>query len=114
MGMREPGAGDLDRRVIIRRRVDLPGADMGLNPTYEDAFPRWAKIEPVGAATYAGSVQIDAVVTHRIIVRYLTGITTAHEVVNGAAIYRVRRVTDMNGGHRWTMLDVEELGGGHG
>lgn len=34
----------------------------------------------------------------------------AHEVVHGNSIYRVRRVADMNGTRRFTMLEVEELG----
>ena len=112
MAMREPHAGELDRRVTIRRRVDLPGADMGLDETFPEQLDRWAKIEPVGTAVYAGSVQIDTAVTHRVILRYLPGLTNAHEVVHGTTVYRVQRITDMNGSRRWTVLEVEELGGG--
>jgi len=112
MRMREPHAGELNRRVTIRRRVDLPAADMGLSPSYEGAVMRWAKIEPVGAATYAGSVQIDETITHRITLRHMPGITTAHEVVHGSAVYRVRRITNMNGGYRWTAIEAEQLGEG--
>lgn len=105
----EPGAGELNRRVTIRRRLDLPAADLGLDQTFPETRKRWAKITPAGAATYAGSAQIGDLITHRVIIRYLDGITDAHEVVHGVRVYRVKRVTDMNGGHRFTMLDVEEL-----
>lgn len=110
--LKEPGAGDLNRRVIVRRRVDVPALDQGLEQTFPEASPRWARIEPAGAAVYSGSVQIDDAVTHRITMRYLDGLTNAHEVVHGSRVYRVKRVTDMNGGHRFTMLDVEELSHG--
>lgn len=110
--MREPTLGELDKRITIRRRLDIPAGDMGLEQTFPAARPRWAKIEPVGTAAYAGSVQIEAVVTHRIYVRYLEGVTTAHEVVHGQTVYRLRRSMHMNGGRRFTALEVEELGNG--
>lgn len=110
MAIREPGAGELNRRVRIRSRADLPGADMGLDPVFSERKQRWARIEPVGTAVYAEGVQIDNKLTHRITLRFLKGVTDAHEVVHGATIYRVKRSADMNGTHRFTTLEVEELG----
>lgn len=110
MAIREPGAGELNRRVRIRRRADLPGADMGLDPVFSERKQRWAQIEPVGTAVYAEGVQTDNKLTHRITLRFLKGVTDAHEVVHGATIYRVKRSADMNGTHRFTTLEVEELG----
>jgi hypothetical protein len=42
--------------------------------------------------------------------RYLGVLPIDFEVVHGAAVYRVRRATDMNGRHKFTVLEVEELG----
>ncbi|WWZ14855.1 phage head closure protein [Pseudomonas chlororaphis] len=83
---------------------------MGLESVFNDERPRWAKIEPVGTAVYANGVQTDNKLTHRITLRLLRGITDAHEVVHGGTIYRVRRSADLNGTHRFTQLEVEELG----
>ncbi|QBY56147.1 phage head closure protein [Cupriavidus oxalaticus] len=107
-----PHIGELNKQVQVRRRSDLPAADMGLDQTFPEQLDRWAKIEPVGSAIYAGSVQIDTIVTHRIFIRYLAGVTNAHEVVHGARLYRVQRVTDLNGAGRFTVLEVEELSHG--
>lgn len=110
MAMREPSAGELDRRVTLRLRSDVPAPDQGLDSLFTDQKKRWAKIEPVGTAVYAAGVQTDVKITHRVIFYYLKGMSEAHEVVHGATIYRVRRVADMNGSRRFTLLEVEELG----
>ncbi|WP_252716924.1 head-tail adaptor protein [Herbaspirillum sp. B65] len=102
-------AGELNRRVQIRHRQDLPLADAELAHEFGAGRHRWAKIEPVGAATYAGSVQIDEKVTHRIFLRRIDGITSDHEIMHGDQVYRVRRSMAMNGAPRFTMLEVEEL-----
>ncbi|MDH0097466.1 head-tail adaptor protein [Pseudomonas sp. GD04158] len=109
MAWKEPGAGELNRRVTVRKRVDYPEDDGGLESAYPVQIPRWAKIEPVGTAVYSDGVQTDARITHRVILRYLLGVTDSHEVVRGETVYRVRRVTAMNGGNRFTVLEVEEL-----
>lgn len=121
---REPSAGELNRRLAIRRRTDLPADDMGLESVFSVLKPRWGKVQPVGTAVYAEGVQTEVKVTHRIWLRLVRGITDAHEIVHvsqvpGAdgiyevspetPIYRVKRSADMNGSRRFTLLEVEEL-----
>ena len=110
MAMREPSAGELDRRITLRLRTDTPALDQGLDSLFSDQKKRWAKIEPVGTAVYANGVQTDMKITHRVTFYYLKGMSESHEVVHGATVYRVRRVADMNGKRRFTLLEVEELG----
>jgi SPP1 family predicted phage head-tail adaptor len=110
MAMREPSAGELDRRITVRLRADIPAEDQGLDSLFSDQKKRWAKIEPVGTAVYANGVQTDVKITHRVTFYYLKGMSESHEVVHGDTIYRVRRVADMNGNRRFTLLEVEELG----
>lgn len=110
MAITEPGAGRLDRRVTLRRRSDLPADGGGLASQFSEEKKRWARIEPVGTAIYNGSVQADAKITHRITLRYLGVLPVDFEVVHCEVVYRVRRATDMNGSHKFTVLEVEELG----
>ena len=110
MAMREPSAGELNRRITLRLRTDIPASDQGLESLFAEQKRRWAKIEPVGTAVYANGVQTDMKITHRVTFYYLKGMSESHEVVHGATIYRVRRVADMNGNRRFTLLEVEELG----
>ena len=110
MGIREPGSGELNRRVTLRHRTDLPADDMGLSATYDTQMARWAAIVPVGTATYNGGLQTDNKITHRVTVRYIAGIGEGWELVHGATVYRVKRGAPLGGRLRFLQLDVEELG----
>lgn len=116
MAMREPGAGELNRRALIRKWEDVPNAAFGLDQTFDAGFACWASVEPIGGATYYGAKQTGDQVTHRIIVRRVAGktdpasVTAEHVVEIGGMRYRVRRVTDMNDGRRFTAIEAEELG----
>ncbi|EDV3262776.1 head-tail adaptor protein, partial [Salmonella enterica subsp. enterica] len=59
-----PDPGELDQRIVIRRRVDVPADDFGVTPTYPEQIRTWAKKAQPGAAAYQGSVQIENRVTH--------------------------------------------------
>ncbi|WP_081951609.1 head-tail adaptor protein [Pseudomonas cremoricolorata] len=112
--MQIPRIGELTRRVYLRVREDIANPDdPGLQSQYLPAPKTWAKIQPVGNAIYSGSVQTGKAVTHRIILRFRSGITDAHEVVETYRgvdiVYRVRRVSDL-GNRLFTVLEVEELG----
>ncbi|RFB73826.1 MULTISPECIES: phage head closure protein [unclassified Herbaspirillum] len=107
--MKVPSIGELNRRVELRERVDQAVADSDVEATFPQQRFRWAKIEPVGSAVYAASVQIDKKVTHRITVRYLDGITDAFEIVYRTQVFAVKRVSDLNGARRFTVLEVEEI-----
>lgn len=110
MALREPGAGELNRRVRVRRRSDLPADNVGLDSVFSDDKQRWAMIVPAGTGVYVDGVQTDNKFTHWITLRFLKGVTNDHEVVHGSTIYRIKRSADMNGTHRFTLLQVEELG----
>ncbi|MDN7413012.1 phage head closure protein [Burkholderia vietnamiensis] len=107
--MRIPRIGELDRRVQLRERRDYPYRDAELESEFPQQRSRWAKIEPVGAAVYSGSVQIDEKITHRMYLRYVDGVTSDYEVVYREQVFRVKRVGDLNGVRRFTVLEVEEL-----
>lgn len=110
MDVIEPGAGELDRRITIRRREDQPAEDSALEQAFTQDRRRWAKIRAVGTAVYTDSVQTDDKITHRIWVRVLDDVTTAHEVVAGSVVYRVKRSAPWGAGKRFTLIEVEELG----
>lgn len=111
--MKEPGAGELDRRVTVRVRNDQPSEfDAGLTSEFTVVAHRWAKIEPLGTAIYTGAKQTGDDMTHRITFRRIKGLGTQHEIVCGAQVFRVRRPTDLNGARIFSVVDVEELDSG--
>lgn len=110
--MEFPTIGELNQLVKISTRSDFPVLDTDIDSTYSGRRDRWAKIEPVGSAVYFGNMQTEAKVTHRIWIRYERGIDANVEVDDGQSVYRVRRVSDLKGAKRFTVLEVEELADG--
>lgn len=114
--LRLPLAGELNRRVTISgfRTEPVGTNDAKTETPYISEV--WGKVEVVGGSTYWGSVQVDSVVTHRIWVRWTKGLTAPADLghitrlVVGGVEYRVRRVTDANDAHRFTMMEAEEVG----
>lgn len=110
IGSRDPESGELDRRITIQLREDIPVEEAGLEPAFTQPRQRWAKIRAVGTAVYTDSVQTGDKITHRVWVRLLDGATTSHEVVAGGVIYRIKRCAPLGAGKRFTLIEVEELG----
>ena len=105
-----PDPGELDKRVLLRKRVDVPTADFGTEPEYPVSFNAWAKVLQTSATTYQETAQTDNAITHYITIRWRRGITTDFEVANGDEVYRVKRVRDINSKRRFLLLECTELG----
>lgn len=105
-----PDPGELDQRITIRRRVDEPSGDFGVQPSFPESFDTWAKVAQTSATAYQGSVQTENTVTHYFTIRFRNGITADHEVINDKQVYRVRRVRNLNNKKRFLLLECEELG----
>ncbi|MCZ0823707.1 phage head closure protein [Dickeya solani] len=105
-----PEPGELNQRVTIRQRIDIPAADFGTEKTFQGERPVWAKIRQVGSATYRDSVQAGEIVTHYIFIRYRAGITSDFEIVHGDTVYRISRIRDLNSARRFLMLECRDLG----
>lgn len=109
--LRNPPSQKLDKRVCIRLRQDIPVGASGVDTLYTKPVKRWARIQPVGTATYTESAQTDTAITHRIWLRKIKGVTDAHEIEHPATghVYRVQRLADLDGGNDFTIIEVEQL-----
>lgn len=105
-----PDPGELDKRVLIRQRVDSPSDDLGTLPVYPISYKAWAKVVQTSATTYQDTAQTDNAITHYITLRYRRGITSDFEVVQGDEVYRVKRVRDLNSKRRFLLLECTVLG----
>lgn len=105
-----PDPGELDKRVLVRKRVDVPASDFGTEPEYPISFRAWAKVVQTSATTYQETAQTDNVITHYITIRWRSGITTDFEVVLNDLVYRVKRARDLNSKRRYLLLECTELG----
>lgn len=109
--LRNPPSQKLNKRVCIRLRQDLPVGASGVDQVYTEPRKRWARITPVGTATYTESAQTDNAITHRIELRKIDGLTDAHEIehLTTGHVYRVKRSAHLGGGNDFTIVEVEQL-----
>lgn len=112
-----PRAGDLNRRILIRRWEDVPAGDADLEAVFSEDWLCWAKIVPVGSLIYQGSIQTGETVTHRITVRCVPGktdpasLSRQRVIVHGRQRWLVRRATDLEGAGLFTQIEAELTGG---
>lgn len=104
-----PDPGELNKRVLIRQRVDMPADNFGVEPQYPVTFRTWAKVIQTSATT-AGN-RADRGRHHPLHHHSLPpGITADYEVVCDDSVYRVKRQRDLNGARRFLLLECTELG----
>lgn len=110
--MNEPLCGDLNRRVTFRFVQTKPNSNSGFTNTVSNEFTVWGRVEAVGAQIFWETSQINSTVTHRIFVRAVKGKTYPCDFKNVVwavcenSRYKVMRVNDLNGEHRFTLLEV--------
>jgi SPP1 family predicted phage head-tail adaptor len=81
--------GELNRRLVLHEPVETQDGAGGVARSYAAAMTLWAKVEPVSAR---GAVVADApgaTITHRIIVRRRSAVTTRHRLLDGTRVYRI-------------------------
>lgn len=117
--MKLPLSGELNRRIRLLSVTQKPIGESALEDVHEEIATVWAKREVVGGQNYWQSVNLEETVTHRFYVRWVKSLTRPVDWAKIVEIeceeirYRVRRVTDVNDAHLFTMLECEELGHGH-
>lgn len=113
--MIEPNAGEMNRRCTVYDITHSPSGSSSIEKTRTELMSVWCKVEVIGGQVYWDTVGTADAVTHRIFVRQVKGRTEPvnfsriKEVSVGDVIYRVKRVTDVNGRGVFTMLECEEL-----
>ncbi len=114
--MREPGAGELDRRILLRLQTDVPNAGFGLDQTFSAGTALWAKHEPVHSLAIRSGMQTGEAPTDFFWVRRAAGltqpenITAAHVIEWDGQRYRVLEAIDVNGTRRFTRVTAKLLG----
>ena len=111
-----PKVGELNRKVCFHLIRTVPVADSDVEHEETTNVRTWGKVEVIGGSSYWDSVSIDETVTHRIWIRYVPHRTRPQDLRHLTEVecegmrYRVRRTTDVDNLHRFTMLECEELG----
>lgn len=114
--MNEPSSGDLRARIRICDWTDEPSVDGDLKEDLQRSVDAWAKPEVVSAQMWWGTAQTGEAVTHRFWLRCVQGktdvrsLTGRTKIIYNSATFRIRRVTDFEERHVWTIVEAEQLG----
>jgi len=66
--------GRLRHQVTIIQAVSAPDGAGGLTKTWETLATVWAAVEPLRGREYFAAQQVTAEITHKVTLRYLTGV----------------------------------------
>gem|GEM_PF-2054413 len=109
--------------VLVANRKQLPEANPGVGIT--ELFPQMlsvrADVQPVGAAAYWGSMQVESGITHRIFMRWVETldnecvifrVTKGNESTPSAPVliwerFRIRRWKEVAGRKRFVCIECE-------
>src|SRR5256885_9209128 len=99
--------GELNRRLVLEAPVESADGAGGVTRSYAAVMTLWATVEPVSAR---GAVVADApgaTVTHRIVIRKRSTVTTRHRFVEGATVYRIVTLRD-DATRRFLVIGAEQ------
>lgn len=107
---RLPQPGELNERLRMRYRQDVPAPDGGRQPIYTEEFAVWGKVRQISGSAYKNNMQIDDGITHVIVIRKRSNISTDMEIIRqDGSIYRVVSVGNLNDGRCYIRINVKEL-----
>ncbi len=113
--MKLPTTEQLNRRVLLRLRTEVPNASFGVDETFDAGRQVWAKVEPVHGLTIRYGMQTGEVPTHLFWIRYTPttqpqDITASHVFDWQGRRYRVIDAINVDDRQRFTRVSVKDLG----
>mgnify|MGYP002784852241 CR=1 FL=1 len=98
----------LRHRLTLQEPVHTPDSGGGYVSSWNDVAQLWAEILPVSGRErlFAGKVQ--AQVTHRILVRYRSDISTSHRLAFESRVFNIRSVMNERECNETLEILVEE------
>jgi SPP1 family predicted phage head-tail adaptor len=100
--------GDLRDRIVLEQAVETPDGAGGATRTYATVATLWAALVPIAARGEVDADSLAANVTHRIVMRFRSDMTTRHRLRAGPRIFRIVALRDQDGRGRFLEIDAEE------
>jgi SPP1 family predicted phage head-tail adaptor len=100
--------GKLRHSITIESAARTPDGAGGATLAWSTFVSTFASIEPASARERWMGHQVEADVTHKITMRYQSGITSAMRVVFGARVFQIHGITNEDERSQWLHLACEE------
>ena len=103
-------AGRLNKRVTLQSATAARDGHGQPVETWADVATTWAAVEPIRGREYFAAQQVTAETTHRITLRYRSGVSPQWRVVFGSRTFRIESVINpLEKNERLELMCVEVL-----
>lgn len=104
-------AGDLRHRITIQTPAETSDTDAGLAANWTDVATVWASINPISGREYFTAQETASIVTHRVRMRYRTGIRPEMRLEFGQRYFRIDTIIDRDERRRELEIMCHEVVG---
>ena len=102
-------AGKLRKRVAIQSRTDsVSDETMAPTQTWTTVATVWASVEPLSGQEGIQANQLNAELSHRVTIRYYSGLTAAYRILWGTRVLRIVSVLNTDERNREMVLSCME------
>jgi len=103
--------GRRNRRLEVLTRTEVD-TELGEQEVSWSVFATvWASVSPLRGQQVMEAGAVEARMSHRILIRYLVGLTPKHRLRLGSRLFEIHSASDMFDGHRYHDIMAEELVG---
>lgn len=102
-------AGRLNQRVEIQAATNTCDSYGQPVSTWATVATVWATVEPINGREYETSLSERAEITHKIIMRYYSGLSAQHRLKHGTKIYQIVAVLNLMSGRKDVKVMTKEL-----
>jgi SPP1 family predicted phage head-tail adaptor len=92
--------GKLNKRITIQEQNRTPDGGGGFSVVWQSiaANPSvYASVVPLSGGEVLSMRQLENTVTHRVMIRYRSDITTAMRILNGTEVYDIKSIINIGG-----------------
>jgi SPP1 family predicted phage head-tail adaptor len=100
--------GELRTRLVLEQPVDTPDGSGGVTRSYASVTTLWAALIPIAARAEVVADSLADTITHRVVIRSRTDVTTRHRLRAGARVFRIVASRDQDGRGRFLEIDAQE------
>lgn len=102
------GIGSLKKRLEIQTNANSVDAGGGISSDFSTSQTVWGALKPLSGKEVFTQGQVQKNVTHEIIVRYNSSLTTANRIKFGTRLFNVRSVIDLEERGEYFKILAEE------
>lgn len=84
-----------DKRITVEGKTRVADGAGGFTDTWANSHSAWSYIKPLTGNERWRAQQMATEVTHKIILKYQAGITTAHRVVFDSRVFNITEVINV-------------------